>query len=186
MNGTQTEGTRANGTQTEGTLEQLPDGRWQLRFTRVLSHPPAKVWRAITEPEELERWFPTTIDGDRAPGARLRFTLSNGLAEPFEGEMLAYEPQSAMEFRWGADIIRIELKPRGDQTVLTLLDTFDELGKAARDAAGWHLCLDRLAANLEGRPRRPESADEWRPINARYVERFGPEAATVGPPEGFE
>ena len=29
-----------------GDLEQLDDGRWQLRFTRALAHPPEKVWRA--------------------------------------------------------------------------------------------------------------------------------------------
>ena len=40
-----------------GELEQLNDGRWRLRFTRALAHPPEKVWRAITEPEHLASWF---------------------------------------------------------------------------------------------------------------------------------
>jgi hypothetical protein len=40
-------------TATYGDLDQLDDGRWQLRFTRVLSHPVEKVWRAITEPDHL-------------------------------------------------------------------------------------------------------------------------------------
>lgn len=31
-----------------GVLEQK-DNRWRLRFSRSLTHPPDKVWRAITE-----------------------------------------------------------------------------------------------------------------------------------------
>ena len=52
-----------------GELEQRSDGRWRLRFTRALAHPPEKVWRAITEPEHLAQWFPTTIEGT---GSRAR------------------------------------------------------------------------------------------------------------------
>lgn len=57
-----------------GQLEPAGD-RWQLRFTRHLPHPPEKVWRAVTEPEHLVAWFPTTIDGDRATGAALAFSF---------------------------------------------------------------------------------------------------------------
>jgi uncharacterized protein YndB with AHSA1/START domain len=169
-----------------GTLEQRADGRWQLQFTRALSHSPEKVWRAITEPEHLEHWFPTTIEGERAAGAQLRFAHRDGLMEPFDGEMITYEPQSTIEFRWGTDIIRIELRPEGQGTALTLLDTLDERGKAARDAAGWHVCLDALADHLRGAPDARESRDAWRAVHPDYVERMGPEGATIGPPEGFE
>jgi len=31
-----------------------------------------------------------------------------------------------------------------------LTDAFSELGKAARDAAGWHTCLDFLAEHVAG------------------------------------
>jgi len=37
-----------------------------------------------------------------------------------------------------------------------LTDTFDELGKAARDAAGWDTCLDFLEWDLAGvEPEHP-------------------------------
>jgi hypothetical protein len=68
---------------------------------------------------------------------------------------------------------------------LTLLDTLEERGKAARDGAGWHTCLDALGAHLLGRDTRHEMA-AWPEVNRQYIERFGPEAATIGPPEGFE
>jgi uncharacterized protein YndB with AHSA1/START domain len=165
-----------------GSLARKGDA-WQLTFTRQLPHPQEKVWRAVTEPEHLAVWFPQEIVGERRGGARLRFVSSAG--DSFEGEMLVFEPPSVMELTWGTDRLRIELSPSRAGTLLTLTDTFDELGKAARDAAGWHECLDRLAYELEG-STPPGWGERWRQLHALYVERFGPDAATLGPPEGWE
>jgi hypothetical protein len=66
-----------------------------------------------------------------------------------------------------------------------MTDTFAERGKAARDGAGWHECLARLAADLDGRTP-PEWAATWRAVHPGYVEKLGPEAATIGPPEGWD
>jgi uncharacterized protein YndB with AHSA1/START domain len=169
-----------------GNLAELPDGRWQLRFTRILPHPPEKVWRAVTEPWHLASWFPTTIEGERAAGATLRFSFPDGVAEPTTGKMLAYEECAVMELDWGGDIIRLELREAPEGTELTLLDTLAERGKAARDGAGWHTCLDALAAGLSGDEGARDQMAAWPEVNRRYIERFGPEAATIGPPEGFE
>jgi uncharacterized protein YndB with AHSA1/START domain len=172
---------------TYGALEQLADGRWQLRYTRRLPHPVELVWRALTESDHLEHWFPSTIDGDRAAGAALRFTFPAGEAPPMHGIMLAYEPESLMEFQWGPDVVRLQLRSDGpDSTVLELYDTLEERGKGARDGAGWHVCLDALEAHLRGEPDAREAMEDWKRVHTRYVESFGPAAATVGPPEGFE
>src|SRR6266508_2283449 len=32
--------------------------------------------------------------------------------------------------------------------------------------------------------RHPDGVERWREVHPRYVERFGPEASTNGPPEG--
>jgi uncharacterized protein YndB with AHSA1/START domain len=169
-----------------GALEQRRDGRWQLRFERRLPHAQDKVWRAITEPDHLAAWFPTTIEGDRAAGARLRFSFPGGVAEPIDGVMLAYDPMSLLELQWGPDIVRIELEPISEGTLLTLLDTLEERGKGARDGAGWHTCLDALAAHLDGAQQARHEMDRWKEVNQHYVNAFGPEAATIGPPEGLE
>jgi uncharacterized protein YndB with AHSA1/START domain len=168
-----------------GTLEHLVGGLWQLRFTRTFAHPPEKVWRAITEPEHLAHWFPTTIEGERTAGARLRFAFPGGEAPAFDGEMLACEPPRLLELRWGSDVLRLELRPTPEGTVLTLLDTLDDRGKGARDGAGWHVCLQSLAEHLRGDANPRESMGAaWNEVHPHYVERFGPEAATIGPPEG--
>lgn len=158
-----------------GTLEPAGD-RWRLRFTRHLAHPPEKVWRALIEPEHRDAWFPQKIVGEWYVGAPLTFVSDFG---DFEGRVRTFEPESVVEFEWGPDVIRLELTPDRGGTVLTLSDTFAEHGKAARDAAGWHVCLDALEAELAG--TQPDG--QWQPVHAEYVERFGPEAATIGPPE---
>lgn len=165
-----------------GTLDQDGD-RWRLTFTRHLAHSPEKVWRAVTEPEHLQAWFPDEIVGERRAGAPLRFVQRTG--DSFDGEMLRFEPPTLLELAWGVDVLRIELEPDGDGTRLTLTDTFGELGKAARDGAGWHECLDRLVAALDGDEPVPWG-EPWRELNALYVERLGPDAATIGPPPGWD
>lgn len=160
-----------------GLLEQK-DGRWQLRFVRTLAHPPEKVWRAITRREDLKAWFPHEVVGDWRVGAPLKFKSEYG---DFDGEVLAFQPPSLVEFRWGTDTIRLEVTPTANGTTLTLIDTLDQRGKAARDAAGWHECLNRLEDHLGG--ASPSVArEQWRDLHPKYVERFGPEASTIGPP----
>jgi uncharacterized protein YndB with AHSA1/START domain len=166
----------------DGTLEHR-DGRWQLRFVRRLPHPPAKVWRALTDPEQLAVWFPTTIEGERAPGARLRFAHRGDAAPAIDGEMLSYDPPRLLELRWGGEeTLSFELRPEDGGTLLTFVNAFDELGKAARDAAGWHACLDVLAHYLDGRQPPWTPSDRWQQVHRSYVERLGPEAAAIGPP----
>src|SRR6266571_1252313 len=44
--------------------EVRKDGeKWTLVLVRELSHPPAKVWKALTDPEHLREW--ASFDSDR-------------------------------------------------------------------------------------------------------------------------
>jgi uncharacterized protein YndB with AHSA1/START domain len=178
-------------TETDGQLETLEDDRYQVRFVRRLPHPPEKVWRALTEDEHLEAWFPTTIEGERTAGAALRFSFREHEIPPFDGTMLACDPPRLLEFLWGPDQLRFELAPDGDGTLLTMCDLVDpdEMGKAARDASGWHIALNRLTYELDHHgdgTQNPWAADDvFEPINARYIELFPAEASTVGPPQEY-
>jgi uncharacterized protein YndB with AHSA1/START domain len=171
----------------DGELEQIGD-KWRLRFTRRLAHPADVVWRALTEPDHLAAWFPDRIvvRGGWSVGASLRFEPSVDGVQPFDGEVLALDPPKALEFRWGTDILRFELEPTGAGCVLTLLDTIDEVGKAARDTAGWHVCIDKLELHLDGATPPWTDGDRWSQLHPGYVAAFGPEASAIGPPEGWE
>jgi uncharacterized protein YndB with AHSA1/START domain len=168
-----------------GTLERSGEVSI-LRYERRLAHPQLKVWRAITEDAHLADWFPTTIEGERLAGAPLRFAFRQSEGQPFDGQMLAFDPPSLMELRWSDDVLRFELEPDGPGCTLRLTVTFPEHGKAARDAAGWHVCLEQLAAACDGTGLFGQPPDRWRVVHRGYVERLGPEASAIGPPEEWK
>ncbi|HZB29290.1 MAG TPA: SRPBCC family protein [Streptosporangiaceae bacterium] len=169
-------------------------GRPTLRFERRLRHPVEKVWRAVTEPAELEHWFPQRVEGVTSadgtpfvPGGKLRFPfreakeLDGEMIPDFEGEVLDVEPPRLLSFTWAGDVLRFELIPDGDGCLLVFTDTFTERGKAARDGAGWHVCLDGLEASLDG--TAPPEAGRWPGLYENYAVAFGPEAATAPIPK---
>jgi len=168
----------------EGRLEQAGD-RWQLHFTRRLPHPPEKVWQALTMPEHLEAWFPNDIEGERKEGATLRHVFRSGEAPDMEGEMRVFQPPAVLEFTWGDDLLRFELRATddGNATVLDFVDVLEDVGKAARDGAGWHVKFDALEAHLAGEPAQPDEMDVWKPVHEAYVKQFPPEASTIGVPD---
>lgn len=143
------------------------------------------MWRAVTEPEHQAVWFPQQIVGERRAGAPLRFVTSVDPDEGFDGEMVAYDPPRVVEMTWGASRLRIELHPDGAGTRLVLTEEMDDVGAAARNGAGWHECLDRLVARVEGtEPLR--WGRRWRQVHPGYVEAFGPDGARLGAPDGWD
>lgn len=169
-----------------GVLERGEDAV-TLRFTRQLPHRPDKVWRALTEEKHLAAWLPTTIEGDlTAAGTPLRFAFRHVPIAPMDGHAISFDPPKLLEYLWGDERLRFELTPRDAGTLLIFTASFTSIGKAARDAAGWHACLDDLRYGLDGRPA-PVTTDElWRLVHPEYVARFGPDAATEGPPQEWE
>lgn len=150
-----------------------------LRFERRLAHPAERVWTALTDRAELAHWFPADIEADLRPGGKMRFVFRDGAAPALDGEVLEYDPPRVFAYQWDADVFRWELRPDGNGCVLVMTQTMNEIGRAARDAAGWHVCLDALDARLDG---REPPANRWKQVHPGYVSRFGPEAATIGPP----
>jgi uncharacterized protein YndB with AHSA1/START domain len=153
-----------------------------VSFTRNFPVSTAEVWRAVSDPEHLVAWFPHRVAGDlTTPGAELRFEETADGAPAFEGSVVAVESGRLLEFRWGTDLLRFELTAVGQGCAFTLTDTFEELGKAARDAAGWHTCLDFLEVALEGNTPKFSMPERWREVHPGYVEAFGAEASMIGP-----
>jgi uncharacterized protein YndB with AHSA1/START domain len=163
-------------------------GRAVLRFERSLAHPPERVWRALTNREELNDWHPTPLELEPAAGGQVRYVPAEQAPEMPVGTVLEYEPPRLLAYTWGEDELRWELEPYKDGCVLRLAHTFDDRFKAARDAAGWTLCLESLSYSLEGTANPQLGHGErlpggWREINAFYEERFGisPKEATPPP-----
>jgi uncharacterized protein YndB with AHSA1/START domain len=165
---------------------QDQEGRSMLRFERTLDHPPQRVWRALTDPADHRSWHPTPFEFEPAVGGKVTF-LAGGDVEMPDGEVTEYDPPHRFAYTWDEDVLRWELSADGDGCVLVLTHTFDDHFKAARDAAGWHVCLDALAATLEGKgPPHGEDGERlpsgWRELNTSYEQRFGIPAEKATPP----
>ncbi|HEY0318434.1 MAG TPA: SRPBCC family protein [Solirubrobacterales bacterium] len=173
-----------------GVLEEV-DGRPALRFERLLPHPPDRVWRALTDPERQSAWHPTPARFEPRRGGRAHFVKGGDVPGMPDGVVTDYEPPRLLGYTWGeegpeADHLRWELRPHDDGCLLILVHTFDDPLKAARDGAGWHVCLDALDADLDGREpvaTDSDTASPWEELNCQYQEQFGisPEEATPPP-----
>lgn len=126
-----------------------------IHVDQFLPQPPARVWRAITDPDMVARWW---VVGDIAPIVGHRFTLDMGpwgkapceVLEVVEGERLVYTFTERWTLTW-------RLVPEGSGTRLFLDHTgfdlddpqhrhaFDMMGPGWRDDV-----LPRLAEALTG------------------------------------
>jgi uncharacterized protein YndB with AHSA1/START domain len=159
-----------------------------LTFERRLRHPVETVWGALTEPDQLARWFPSAIVGELREGAALSFEFpGHPEVQPMPGEVTEFDEPRVLSLQWGEDHLHFELEP-ADAGAATLLRLRVELGtsdKAARDAAGWHVCLDRLESGLgdpDAAAPGPEPAGEWQAHYENYADRFPPECSTAPVP----
>jgi uncharacterized protein YndB with AHSA1/START domain len=159
-------------------------GRWTLRFLRELGQSPERVWTALTERDELEGWFPTRVRGQWEPGERLQFPFRDEIFPTMPGLVLQVRRPELLEFQWGPDTLRFALSPGGIGTHLEFTVTLEQLGKAARDGAGWHEALDLLETCLDGDEPWP-LGQRWDELGPVYAAAFGPAAAAIGPPEGW-
>ncbi len=148
-----------------------------VRLERFLPDPPPVVWQALTDRDQLRAWFPcdVVVEGGRwEVGAAITFPFPPEVIEmTLTGEVLAVDEPNALAFSWGEEILRFELAPADGGTHLVLVDELPA-GSAARNAAGWEVCLDRLVG-LDPSP------DAWRPRFEAYSAAFEP---TLGPQEG--
>jgi uncharacterized protein YndB with AHSA1/START domain len=157
---------------------------WTLVLVRELRHPPAMVWKALTDPAQLSEWAPFDADRSLAVAGPVKLTTIGAPAPhaTTETHVRRADAPRALEYSWGGGDMRWELEPLagGDGTRLTLWSNINRAWISA-GAAGWHICFDVLDRLLAGEPigRRvgPElmKFDGWQRLNADYAKQFGVE-----------
>jgi uncharacterized protein YndB with AHSA1/START domain len=162
-----------------GAEVQKEGEKWTLVLVRELRHPPAMVWKALTDPAELREWAP--FDADRPLDRTGTATLTTvGAPTPMvsESRVTRADAPRVLEFDWGGQDIRWELEPlAGGGTRLTLWHNIDRRF-IAMGAAGWHICLDVLDRALAGQPvGRIVGPDAmkvggWQRLNGEYAKQF--------------
>jgi uncharacterized protein YndB with AHSA1/START domain len=138
-----------------GAVGKLEDGRDFVVFERLLPHSIETVWAAITEPAQIEKWFPG-FRLELAQGGRFDFWFGGGNCEGpshVNGVVTRYEPPTVLE----CGSMRYELESRGTGTILRFSDILHYAGPRSKAEfcnsvlGGWHRYLDALGQALAGR-----------------------------------
>ena len=170
-----------------------------LQFRRVSSHPPARLWRAITDPAEVSRWMghpariepwvggAYSVDFGRTGGididgviVKLSPAISGSDPRPrFEGQATppptGREAEKFLRYAWGTGVVEWSIVPdgTGSRHILTIAGL--EPGAIPEDAfaAGWHCQLDDLERYLADGSPRPDSEARaaWEALRPLYAPR---------------
>ncbi|GGM34815.1 SRPBCC domain-containing protein [Dactylosporangium sucinum] len=97
----------------------------EIRVDVDLEHPPAAVWRALTEARLVTDWLPTSRFMIRENGT---FTFQaeglEGLEDPVEGEVVTIEAPHRLVMRWEArnlhTVVALAVEERGPGSRLTM------------------------------------------------------------------
>ncbi|GAA2117169.1 SRPBCC family protein [Streptomyces synnematoformans] len=168
-----------------GSYLQLDDGRPAVRFERVYDHPVEKVWSLVTEPAELAHWFPSpNVTIDLTLGGAVTFAGDPHLPDAQStGRITALAANRLLAFTWAGDELVFELEPLGDhRTRFTLTNVLQARDTAARNAAGWQICLSALDARAERRPDEgPHHGPtvQWEQLYDEYVAAGLPSGAPI-------
>ena len=160
------------------TLEATGD-QWHLIIDRVVAHPPARVWTALTDPEDLAQWGPFVTDRPLTSTGPVQLTIRDMEdSEPSDEEVRVVEPESLLEYSWGSGVLRWEVHPHDDGSRLVLRHRFPDRDEAPSYAAGWQLCLRSLTELLgtgaaQSRVGTAAPAFGWQELHDQYRSYLG-------------
>lgn len=160
--------------QPHGRVDTTPDGR-RLFLIRTLPHPPAQVWRYLTETDLLGRWY-GTFTGDPASG-EVELTMVEAPDHPGpvtirrcdeKHHLLAVTIAGPGGIDW---LLTVSLSPGPDDS--TRVEFGQDLAGMNEPTAdlgpGWEYYLERFAIALDGGD--PETVD-WAEFHPALVEHY--------------
>lgn len=128
------------------------NGRYSVQIERWLDHPVERVWRAITERDQLSRWYPMSVtELDLRVGGRI--TVDDGEGTVYRGLVQELDPPRVFSITEVDDLLHIQLEPDGDGCHLIFRHTFDDPSIMESVETGWNECLNALEEILAGRER---------------------------------
>jgi uncharacterized protein YndB with AHSA1/START domain len=125
---------------------------------RDFSHPPERLWRALTQPHLMAEWL---MQNDFAPTVGHRFNLRGEWGGVLDCEVLAIEPNRQLSYTWDFEnenpdyalksVVTFTLTPTASGTHLRMeQEGFRPTQKQAYGGAhaGWKQMLDKLETVL--------------------------------------
>ena len=140
-----------------GEIVRRSDGTTSLRFERELAGSAERVWRALTESDQLRHWMPCDIVGPREAGAEVgapfwddvitKYSIENAV---LAGRIVTWDPPSTFAWEWDDELLTFSLEPNAAGTHLVLtVDLGNKSPEVHQVAAGYHICLDQLCALVD-------------------------------------
>lgn len=137
-----------------GHIGKLEDDRVYVAYERQLPHSVDKVWRAITDPSELRRWFPG-IEIELRSGGKFQIWFGGDCEGPahVSGRITEFDPPHVLQM----GTMRYELQAHETGCLLRFSDILSFEGPRTRQQfaisvlGGWHAYLDKLELVLDGK-----------------------------------
>lgn len=130
-----------------------------VSITRRVDAPPYRVYRAWSSPDALAEWFPDSVEGSLAPGARSTLVFPD---QRIWWDVVEAEPYRRFRFRWPwlpdesyTTEVTVSIAPRGYGSIITVEDgPFDVtvpgiIDAYAQSLSGWGEAIAWLRAVVD-------------------------------------
>jgi uncharacterized protein YndB with AHSA1/START domain len=150
---------------------------YALTYDRTSKHSAERLWRAITQGDEVSQWMDYPAKVDLRVGGEWHVDFSRtDPGDEIPGVIVRVEDERKLTYTWGLSVIEWTIQPTDDgcryifiQNGLAFRDIEDEEGLAA----GWHEFLDRLDLHLDGvHIDEPAQKARWNELKPGYKERL--------------
>jgi uncharacterized protein YndB with AHSA1/START domain len=146
------------------------DAGYIARYERTLNHSIEKVWAALTQNKNLEKWFPNLQVVDLRSEGIIKFNMNDGTGSSFDIHIRECKENEVLEYDWGDGWVRFELYPKTEGCQLELIEFIKALNDhTSKDLAGWHVCLDVLSDLLSGKEYAEFPKENWENWHKQYV-----------------
>ena len=148
---------------------------YSMTWERRSKHPVDRLWRAITEPDEVGQWMSNPARIDLRVGGDYFVDFSRTNSGALDGIIIRLEPRVRIAYVWGLCVIEWTLEPSAAGCRYTFVHHGQAPGLVPQEeglATGWHLWLDDFAAHLEGIAPSPVDPEREKALNSPYKERI--------------
>lgn len=164
-----------------GEIVRHSGGDTSLYFERQVARSPERVWRALTESDQLRHWMPCDIVGHREARADVAAPFWDDVVAKYgientvlTGRIVTWNPPSTFAWEWDDEVLTYHLEPTPGGTQLKLNI---DLGSKGPDvhlvAAGYHTCLDQLTTLVDTNDAPPFIEADPSKYESLYAELAG-------------
>jgi uncharacterized protein YndB with AHSA1/START domain len=146
---------------------------YTVTFHRRSKHSPARLWRALTDPDELAVWMEAPAKVDPRVGGRYYVDFHGDGESGLDGVIVRMEPARTFAYVWGTSVCEWTIEPSDDGCAYTFVQTgLADRGQGEEGLpAGWHGFLDQLDITMDGGTfDHDEESAKWEQRKPAYAE----------------